>query len=537
MPGHSLYRLLADNLPIRPDKTALIDAARSATYAELSAEADLVADYLAGIGIGAGDRVIVHLRKGIEEVAAMFGAAKIGAVVVNVNHQWTAQQLRHVATDSGARALITRGPARRGLEALGLPDAICGTLLTGDGAVGAGDGVWSGHAATGTAREADPDAGDLAMIIYTSGSTGLPKGVMLSHANIRIGAESVVAYLGLGAEDRLLSVLPYSFDAGLNQLTTMLLTGGSVVHQPVAMPSELVRSVREHDVTGFAGVPPIWNQVVRLLVQAPVAMPSLRRITNTGGKIPPDILDRMPEVFPGVDIYLMYGLTEAFRSTYLPPARFAAKKGSIGQAIPNASVHVVRDGKGLAGPGEQGELVHGGPLVSLGYWNRPDLTHQKIRPCPELRHILGDAPVVYSGDLVRVDEDGDLWFVGRIDDMIKTSGFRLSPTEVEDQVSQSGMVSEVVAYGVDDDDLGQVVHVAVCGLEGFDPAALLACCRRSMPHYMVPRWVHAWPGQMPRTASGKLDRPAVIAQSKAVRQAGAGDRLPSFQKGGPAPCS
>uniref|UniRef100_UPI003ADCD8FF AMP-binding protein n=1 Tax=Paracoccus sp. T5 TaxID=3402161 RepID=UPI003ADCD8FF len=521
MPGQSLYRLLADNLPIRPDKTALIDASRSVTYAELSAEADLVADHLAGIGIRAGDRVIVHLRKGIEEVAAMFGAARIGAVVVNVNHQWTAQQLRHVATDSGARALVTRPQALKELEAGGMPDAICGTLLTAEGAA-TGLDRWSGQTATGLSQEARPGSDELAMIIYTSGSTGLPKGVMLSHANIRIGAESVTAYLGLSEGDRLLSVLPYSFDAGLNQLTTMLLTGGSVVHQPVAMPSELVRSVREHDVTGFAGVPPIWNQVVRLLVQAPTPMPSLRRVTNTGGKIPPDILDRMPEVFPGVDIYLMYGLTEAFRSTYLPPARFAAKKGSIGQAIPNASIHVVQHGKGLAGPGEQGELVHGGPLVSLGYWNRPDLTRQKIRPCPELRHILGDAPVVYSGDLVRVDEDGDLWFVGRIDDMIKTSGFRLSPTEVEDQVSQSGMVAEVVAFGVEDDDLGQVVHVAVSGLDGFDPAALLAHCRRSMPHYMVPRWIHPWPGPMPRTASGKLDRPAVIAGSRAIRLAEAG---------------
>ena len=323
MPGQSLYRLLADNLPIRPDKTALIDASRSVTYAELSAEADLVADHLAGIGIRAGDRVIVHLRKGIEEVAAMFGAARIGAVVVNVNHQWTAQQLRHVATDSGARALVTRPQALKELEAGGMPDAICGTLLTAEGAA-TGLDRWSGQTATGLSQEACPGSDELAMIIYTSGSTGLPKGVMLSHANIRIGAESVTAYLGLTEEDRLLSVLPYSFDAGLNQLTTMLLTGGSVVHQPVAMPSELVRSVREHDVTGFAGVPPIWNQVVRLLVQAPTPMPSLRRVTNTGGKIPPDILDRMPEVFPGVDIYLMYGLTEAFRSTYLPPARFAA---------------------------------------------------------------------------------------------------------------------------------------------------------------------------------------------------------------------
>ncbi|MGR3249492.1 MAG: AMP-binding protein [Paracoccus sp. (in: a-proteobacteria)] len=521
MASESIYRLLADNLPANSSKTALIDAARSVTYAELVAEADVVADYLTRIGIRAGDRVIVHLRKGIEEVAAMFGVAKIGAVVVNVNHQWTAQQLIYVAENSGARALVTQHAALKDLPGGALPPVFVGVLLLGDGDP-PNDlcSLWRDQSPTAEAQEAAPAGDDLAMIIYTSGSTGMPKGVMLSHRNIRIGAESVIAYLGLRADDRLLSVLPYSFDAGLNQLTTMLMTGGSVVHQPVAMPSELVRSIRDHSVTGFAGVPPLWNQVVRYLDQQPEELPSLRLITNTGGKIPPDILERMPDVFPGVDIFLMYGLTEAFRSTYLPPAKFAAKKGSIGRAIPNAQVHVIQHGRGRAGPGEQGELVHGGPLVSLGYWQQPELTRQKIRPCPELADLLGDAPVVYSGDLVRVDEDGDLWFVGRIDDMIKTSGFRLSPTEVEDLVSQSGMVLDVVAYGVEDHDMGQVVHVAIAPQDGFEHGKLLAHCRRSMPHYMVPRHIHEWPGAMPRTASGKLDRPAVIRASKAASGGG-----------------
>ncbi|MEH6648278.1 AMP-binding protein [Sulfitobacter sp.] len=522
MAGKSIYRLLADNLPNNANKTALIDAKRSVCYAELVAESNLVADYLAGIGICEGDRVIVHLRKGIEEVAAMFGAAKIGAVVVNVNYQWTTDQLCYVAADSGAKALVAGKAAVKGLSGGNLPKALLGVLSAGDGeATHLCQSLWSEQTATGEAQEAFPSDDDLAMIIYTSGSTGMPKGVMLSHHNIRIGAKSVIEYLHLKSSDRLLSVLPYSFDAGLNQLTTMFKTGGSVVHQPIAMPTELIRSVRDHNVTGFAGVPPLWNQIVRLLDQSLVAMPSLRLITNTGGKIPPDVLEIMPKVFPGVDIFLMYGLTEAFRSTYLPPEKFEAKKGSIGQAIPNVQVFVVQHGKGCAGPGEQGELVHAGPLVSLGYWRQPELTRQKIRPCPELKALVGDEPVVYSGDLVRMDDDGDLWFVGRIDDMIKTSGFRLSPTEVEDLVSRSGVVSDVVAYGVEDDDMGQVVHVTVVAHEGIDTAKLMAHCRKYMPHYMVPRRIHLWSGTMPRTASGKLDRPAVIAKSKAVLHGGA----------------
>lgn len=515
MADKGIYRLLADNLADNGDQTALIDPKRSVTYAELAAEADIVADYLTRIGVRSGDRVIVHLRKAIEEVTAMFGAAKIGAVVVNVNFQWTPEQLCYVAADSGATALIIGAAAQKGLSDRNLPDSVRGILIAGQAMpTGPTQELWLDQTISGAASEARPTANDLAMIIYTSGSTGRPKGVMLSHRNIRIGADTVIEYLQLKETDRLLSVLPYSFDAGLNQLTTMMMVGGSVVHQPVVMPAELIKSINTHEITGFAGVPPLWNQVVRLLDKAPLPMPSLRLITNTGGKIPPDVLERMPDVFPNVQIFLMYGLTEAFRSTYLPPDKFTAKKGAIGQQVPNAQVFVIKHGQGRAGPGEQGELVHAGPLVSLGYWQQPDLSQQKIRPCPELADLIGDTPVVYSGDLVRIDQDGDLWFIGRVDDMIKTSGFRLSPTEVEDLVSRSGMVSDVIAYGVDDDDMGQIVHIAVTAADGFDPTTLMSHCRRTMPHYMVPGQVHVWTGQMPRTASGKLDRPAVIAHAR-----------------------
>ncbi|WP_246082570.1 AMP-binding protein [Rubellimicrobium rubrum] len=518
--GRSIYRLLGDNLPGHADRIALIDGdagGRSITYAGLAEEVDRVAASLAGIGVLPGDRVIVHVRKGIPEVAAMLGASKIGAVVVNVNVQWTPEQLGYVASDCEAKALIIGREGLRPLSSWSRPATLQRLLVAGadEGLPPGFDAVARMGAGPAQGSEVKVSEGDLAMIIYTSGSTGMPKGVMLTHANICIGAETVIDYLHLGEDDRLLSVLPYSFDAGLNQLTTMLRVGGSVVHQPVAIPSELVRTVRDHAVTGFAGVPPLWNQVVRYLDETRATMPSLRRITNTGGKLPPNILELMPAVFPGVDIYLMYGLTEAFRSTFLPPEKFSQKMGSIGQAVPNAQVFVVKHGAGLAGPGEQGELVHAGPLVSLGYWQRPDLTTQKIRPCPELSDLIGDAPVVYSGDLVRVDEDGDLWFVGRMDDMIKTSGFRLSPTEVEDLVSRSGLAADIVAYGVEDDDLGQVVHVALTPLDGFSGAAMMAYCRRAMPHYMVPRRIQPWAGPMPRTASGKLDRPQVISRSKA----------------------
>lgn len=517
-----MWELLWANLPERADKPCLIDPARQITYGALAEAADALAAQLRALGVMPGDRVIVHLRKGIDEVVAMFAAWRIGAVMVNVNHQWTAEQLMFVAQDCRARLVVVPPAVARALAGLALPVTLQRVVVRGgtvpdDAALRFS--AWEDMPSTDPLVPDHPDPGALAAIIYTSGSTGRPKGVMLTHRNIRIGALSVVQYLGLNETDRLLSVLPYSFDAGLNQLTTMLRVGGSVVHQPVTLASEIVRMAQTHAVTGIAGVPPMWSMVVRYLLDAPAAFPALRRITNTGGKITPEILDALPAVFPGADIFLMYGLTEAFRSTFLPPSRFAAKKGSIGQGVPHAEIHVVRHGIGPAGPGEQGELVHGGPLVSLGYWERPTDTAARIRPCPELAHIFGDRPVVWSGDLVRVDADGDLWFVGRMDDMIKTMGFRLSPTEVEDHAARTGLVTESVAYAIEDAEMGQAVQLACVLAPGTTDAALRAACRRVMPTYMIPTRFFAWPGTMPRTASGKLDRPAIIAACRSGQAA------------------
>jgi acyl-CoA synthetase (AMP-forming)/AMP-acid ligase II len=192
--------------------------------------------------------------------------------------------------------------------------------------------------------------------------------------------------------------------------------------------------------------------------------------------------------------------------------------GSMRQAIPNVETFIVDEEIGICGPGQQGELVHRGSLVSLGYWGKPEATAEKIRPCPQLRHLIGDEPVCYSGDLVRIDDDGHYWFVSRKDSMIKSSGFRISPTEIEDAVSRSGMVMHVVAFGVDDELLGQAVEVVVTPLDGtrIEVEALLAFCRKTMPNYMIPKRVHVWPGDIPKTGSGKLDRPTILDAVRAA---------------------
>jgi acyl-CoA ligase (AMP-forming) (exosortase A-associated) len=509
----TFYELFCDNLSVRPAKEALIDTDRSLTYKQLEAEITTLSAYLQDQGICPGDRVIVNLRKGIPEVVAMFAISMVGAVIVNVNAQLSFEQFCYIVENCGAKLALVEP---RTAEALATSTLTLPTLLrivvygkTPDEKLFQS---WPSNNPSINAHIVNRLDSELAMIIYTSGSTGKPKGVMLSHRNILAGARSVARYLKLRENDRILSVLPYSFDYGLNQLTTMMLVGGTIVHQAVPLAAEIVKSLNKYAITGLAAVPPLWNQIVRLLKENNISLASLRYITNSGGKISPTVLELMPDVFPDIDIYLMYGLTEAFRSTYLSPEKFHTKKGSIGKAIPGAEIYVVKHGEGvITRPGESGELVHRGPLISMGYWGLPEKTSQTIRPCSELAHIIGDEPVVYSGDTVKLDKDGDIWFIGRNDGLIKTSGFRLSPEEVEDVIYRSSMVGDVVAFGVPHEELGEAVHIAVTLLSNFAKQDLIKYCNRSMAHYMIPKSIYVWSGDMPKTASGKLARKEISA--------------------------
>lgn len=233
----------------------------------------------------------------------------------------------------------------------------------------------------------------------------------------------------------------------------------------------------------------------------------------------------MADIFVDVDVYLMYGFTEAFRSTFLHPARFRDKLGSIGRAVPGVDIYVIHPDRGICAPHEVGELVHCSSMISSGYWGNLRETRKKIRPCKHLQEIIGDQPVAFSGDLVKYDEEGFLWFVARMDEMIKSSGYRISPTEVEEIVYKSGFVRQAVAFGFDDERLGQIVYLVIAPLEpGFHKARLRGYCREQMPSYMIPGKIYVWRDPMPTTSNGKIDRQLVVnnilrtAKSEHVRR-------------------
>ena len=476
-----------DHLALRgePGAVALEDRIGTITFAQLEEAVGALAAWLAA-RLSPGDRVASWLPKTRVACVLPLAAARAGLVHVPVNPALRRAQVAHILADSGAALLVTQSARAATLEQ---GDAACPIVTDEPPLAGAGIGA------------SDRDPQELAAILYTSGSTGLPKGVMLSHANLWLGAISVAHYLGLEPHDRVLAVLPLSFDYGQNQLLSTWAAGARVVPLDYLTPRDVVKAVARSGATTLAGVPPLW---VQLLDADWPADTSLRRLTNSGGALTRRVVADLRARFPHADLYPMYGLTEAFRSTYLAPSLVDAHPDAIGSAIPFAQVAAVRaDGTRAAPgePGEPGELVHAGPLVAQGYWRDAARTAARFRPAPAW---LGEGLAVWSGDTVVEGADGLFRFVGRDDEMIKSAGNRISPQEVEEAILAGPEAREAVAIGIPDDRLGQAIVAVVAG----DPAGeeqLRARLRRDLPSFMQPAR-YDWRDTLPRNANGKLDR-------------------------------
>lgn len=489
-----------DALPLRgrAQDMALIDRAGALDYAGLEALTGAVAGWLAGLQLAPGSRVASWLPKTRLACVLPMAAPRAGLIHVPINPVLKRAQVAHILADSGAALLVTQDARRSALEPGDVP-AACRTATEDE--VGEGSDVMPPSA---------PDPGALAAILYTSGSTGRPKGVMLSHANLWLGAISVAHYLKLTPADRVLGVLPLSFDYGQNQLFSTWAAGAAVAPLDYLTARDVIKAVDRFDVTTLAGVPPLWVQLLEADWPAETAG-RLKRLTNSGGALTPAMVRGLRERFPAADLYPMYGLTEAFRSTYLAPELVDAHPQAIGRAIPFAEVMTVRRDGSRAAPEEPGELVHAGPLVAQGYWRDAERTAQRFRPAPAWSRHGGMA--VWSGDTVIEGADGLLRFVGRDDEMIKSAGNRISPTEIEEAVLAGGEAAEAVALGVPDARLGQAIMVVARanGEAAGAEARLRDRLRRDLPSFMQPsRYV--WRDAMPRNANGKLDRAALKAE-------------------------
>ena len=496
----------------RPWAPAMAGRTGTLAYGQVIAAVEAIAAGLVELGLCRGDRVAVWLPKRPEKVIALYGAMRAGGIAVPANALLKAPQVRHILLDSGAKVLITT-TARFAELAREIPDLrSLLAVVTTDGPDAAGPKhrnafAWDELLAAPPRPAPNTVDSDVAALFYTSGSTGKPKGVMLSHRNMVAGARRVSSYLGNKSDDRLLAILSFSFDYGFSQLTTAFAVGASVVLLDYVLPQEVLRTLERERITGLAAVPPIWIQLAELRWPEG-ARQTLRYITNSGGTMPQVTLAKLRRALPQTRVFLMYGLTEAFRSTYLPPEELDRRPDSIGKAIPGAEVLVVRPDGTPCAADEPGELVHRGELVSLGYWNDPERTAERFRPVPP---AAGNQPLpelaVWSGDVVRRDTEGFLYFIGRRDEMIKTSGYRVSPTEVEEEAYATGLMGDAVAVGVPHARLGQGIVLVASTAPGMaaDTDRLLTSLRRRLPRYMVPLAI-VWRDALPRNANGKFDR-------------------------------
>ncbi len=510
-----LHQFIEHSAESTPQAMALLHKKEALNYAQLNR---MVGEFAAGLhrlNIAAGDRIAVYLPKQMEAVISLFGSSAADCVFVPINPILKPAQVGYILRNCNVKVLVTSVDRATVLadELKACPDfqhgLLVGKKIEKAKVLSIKYTAWEDFMGEANCPATTRGKDDIAAILYTSGSTGQPKGVVLSHQNMIIGAHSVAQYLNNSANDRLLAVLPFSFDYGLSQLTTAFSVGASVVLMEYLLPRDVIRAIARYHATGLAAVPPLWNQLAKL-EWSDEAKVCLRYITNSGGAMPLDTTSALQASLPNTHVFLMYGLTEAFRSTYLDPSQINTHAGSMGKAIPYANVMVVRPDGSLCDAEEAGELVHTGPLVAQGYWNDPERTAERFKPAPGSATELA----VWSGDQVRFDKDGYLYFISRKDEMIKTSGYRVSPTEVETVAHLAGDIAQTVALGLPHPDIGQAILLLVQpSSHDFNLDNLRAHCKKQLPIYMQPSDIKVV-SDLPRNANGKIDRNALTQQFK-----------------------
>ena len=516
--------ILSDLLEKKDDcddsKIAISHKNKRLTYFELTAQSAKIAMALLKVGIKKGCRVGIYLDKRIEKVVSIFGIVSAGAIMVPIRSLLLPRQVAYILNDCQARVLITTAsqlsrladiiPQIDSLETIFVIDSLKSLNTKVSVRLLDWDDLINYDCSDFPFPYIIPE--DVAAILYTSGSTGFPKGVVLTHNNLISGAKKVGGYLNISSHDRVLSILTFGFDYGLNQLLTTVLFRAELVLLNYLFATDIIKAVQKYKITGLAGVPTIWLKLINLEWEENSAMRRLRYISNSGGTLPVHAVKELGERMPNTDIYLMYGLTEAFRSTFLHPSLVDQFPSSIGKALPGEEILVIDENGNPVDKGQTGELVHRGSLVAKGYWGDPEKTRNRFRRYPLQSEKLNfDEIVVYSGDYVQIDKNGLLYFIGRKDEMIKCAGNRISPNEVEEILYESMMVSSAIAFGIPDKIFGQTVACVVvpdCKENDQLENHLKQYCQRNMPQFMVPSHILIWE-EIPINANGKPDRPEI----------------------------
>lgn len=506
----SIYKLLIKSSKDYPNKEAVVCGGRRFSYSELEEASTRLANFLIAQGVNHGDRIGIFCNKDIEEIIAIFAILKIGAIFVHINPQFMESQLRHVISDCNIKVLfvndiksvkVTKAYPKKCPINLFIS---LSTKINLNGNVPKNIHFLKNILKESVEKQVSYDCvdeNDIASIIYTSGSTGMPKGVIVTHKifyNSTIASASVFEN---NSNDRLISVTPFSFDGALSQLFTSFLVGGTLVLQKSNFPKDIVKTLLDEKITGFHAVPTLWILLLQKYSPFPkYDYPHLRYISIIGEAFPQDYLDKLKNVLKETKFYMMYGTTEAFRSTYLPPDDFEKKKSSVGKPFPGVEILIMDKRDNLCKPGETGEIVHKGAFISPGYWNNTKKSIESFR-----RNRL------YTGDLGKLDNDGYLYFIGRKDGMIKTSGYRVSPEEIEKCLYEIEEIKEVAVVGVPCEETGSIIKaIVVCKDDSFlTQKDVINYCKKRLPSYMIPRQVE-FRESLPKTSTHKINKSELL---------------------------
>lgn len=485
-------------------KIGFISGENKYTYKLIYNKTKKVASYLQELGVKPGDRIGIYSTKSIEEIITIFAIFEIGAVMVNINPFFKADQVNHILNDCDLRGIfVCKSRYKTFLKSLDsgikLP-FICGYSIEKSDLKNfdSFQSIFEKEIKSEISEVVIDPLYDAA-IIYTSGSTGMPKGIMVNHKVFYDSTIASIKVLKNNINDRIISMTPFSFDGALSQLFTSVMVNATLVLQLSNFPKDIVNTMLKEKISGFHGVPSFWRMMMqRHSPMEKYEYPSLRYISIIGESFSVDEIDHLKKIFKYTDLYIMYGTTEAFRSTYLPPNKLELKSNTVGIPFPGVTIEVINDEGIKCGINEVGEIKHKGDFIATGYLNNPKKSKEVFKNNS-----------VYTGDLGYLDEEGFLVFVGRKDNMIKTKGFRVSPEEIENCIYQLKKVKECCVFGFISETGEKLIKVIVsCNEEGISEKDIIRHCRSKLPEYMIPRSIEIMES-IPKTGTFKINRSAV----------------------------
>lgn len=499
-----------------PDKVAIIDGAKKLTYADLFRKVNQIARYVSELALPSGSRIGIYSHKSSEQIIAILALLSTEHIFVPISRLLKPEQVEHIINDCSMACIITDKSKIKSIDEINFQGKII-TYEASERDIVSFEEIYKCCSDTFTCNIGDYQN---AAITYSFGLTGFPRGIVITHRNLIDSARVASNYLELQECDVLSGTLPFILDYGLNQLFCSIYNHATLALHSLALPADFFNHLINDNVTVLPIMPP---HITQMFESDPKRIPNakllgnVRIVTSSGGKITPKMIADIEVRYPNAKFYSMHGLTEAFRSTYLDPAQLKIRPNSIGKPIPGVEIHVINEEGFECKPREIGELIHRGGYIYKGYWKSKEDTQKRYKSIAILNKVvnlegdLTDEIVVASGDFVYRDEEGYLYFVSRKDDMIKVSGFRISPYEIESVVHDKlPQISQCAVFSIENEKTEEEIVMVYSASREISKNEILFELKKHLPNHMIPSIV-VYKEKLPQTSlsEAKIDKEAL----------------------------